>query len=116
MAATDSRTKTAIARALDKTIVAATSSLDSFAIDLDDGQALLIKASSEEGEAAVEIACVNAESLEKKPDAVCSVDWSWICGSKIMAVDAGANTIRLKLDPAGPLTVAVAFWQGSPFL
>lgn len=116
MEATDSQTRAALDQTLGRKIISATSSLNTFAIDLDNDRTFLIEADSDDGEAIAKISSVESATLTKQADAVCSVDWSWICNSTVGQIDAGGQTIRLKLDPAGPLTVSVAFWQGSPFL
>jgi hypothetical protein len=58
--------------------------------------------------------------MPKLAEAVCSVDWSWIYGAKLLAVSAVSGprgkTIVLKFDTVGPITVSVGAWEGKPFL
>ncbi len=99
-----------------KMIVKAVSSLDQFRLELEDSLALAVQARQEKGVAAVNIAMLNSINLPALQDAVCSVDWSWIHGSKIETIVVLPTSIRFVLQPAGPLTVSAAFWNGSPFL
>ena len=62
------------------------------------------------------VGSVVAEDAVQKGDAVCAVDWGWIVGSTIAAASLADGTLRLTLDPAGPLTVSAATWQGAPLL
>ena len=99
-------------------IRSAQSSLDTFAIALDDGRGLLLEARLPDIDATIS----GADSLPHLSEAVCSVDWSWIYGSKIVKVETvhsvhvEAMAIRLMLDPVGPININVASWQGKPFL
>ncbi len=58
--------------------------------------------------------------MPKLAEAVCSVDWSWIYGAKLLAVSSlsgpRGKTIVLKFDTVGPITVSVGAWEGKPFL
>ena len=55
-------------------------------------------------------------SLPALEEAGCAVDWSWIAGSLLRGARLAAGRLQLELDPAGPLTVSAALWQGRPFL
>ena len=103
-------------QALGKRVKSAGSSLDSFALELDDGTALLAKAINAGGRPAITTEIVQAQNLTKLSDAVCKVDWSWIYGSTVISLSYSQERLKLELDPAGPLAISVAVWQGSPFL
>ena len=64
----------------------------------------------------VSVARLPASSLPQLEDAVCTVDWSWIVGSTVRAASLAEGRLRIELEPAGPLTVSAALWQGAPFL
>lgn len=116
METTDSKTDAVLIQAVGKRIKSATSSLSSFSIELEDGSALLANADRADGEPAIRVTSVAASSLPELADAVCSVDWSWICGSTLKKATLHSQQLKLELDPAGPLTISLAVWQGSPFL
>lgn len=97
-------------------VKAAISSLENMSLEMDGGGGLLIKACENGGKPAVSIEHMPSEQLPRQPDAVCSVDWSWIQGSALDKAVVNDASVRLHLDPAGPLTVSVQFWQGKPFL
>ncbi len=114
-----------------KRIASATSSLTSFAIKFDDASGIIFEAGETANpgvmspivaatpgamSAIVDARLVNASEVPALEEAVCSVDWSWICGSIVQHVDPENSSVRLKLKPAGPLTIGAAFWQGKPFL
>jgi hypothetical protein len=94
----------------------AVSSLNTFAIELADSSVLKVTAVLSDGYPEIEASVAGAGSMPQLADAVCSVDWSWICGSTIESADVSADRLRFQLKPAGPLTVGVGIWQGSPFL
>lgn len=110
------------------TLVSAASSLHSFGLNFADGRGLLLTAAVEEGDSAMNIAdelTIDSEirpvnDMPKLAEAVCSVDWSWICGANLLAVNAlsgpRGKTIVLKFDTVGPITVSVGAWEGKPFL
>lgn len=110
------------------TLVSAASSLHSFGLNFADGRGLLLTAAVEEGDSAMNIAdelTINSEiralnDMPKLAEAVCSVDWSWIYGAKLLAVSSlsgpRGKTIVLKFDKVGPITVSVGAWEGKPFL
>ena len=116
MGTAERQAHTALARAEGRKIKAASSSLNTFAIELDDGSAILATAKREDDNVMIAISSVDAASLPKLADAVCSVDWSWICGSILKKAGSDDQQLKLELDPAGPLSVSVSVWQGSPFL
>jgi hypothetical protein len=99
-------------------IIRANSSLRNFAIELSDGRGLLMEAvnDSDAEEPAIAMTLVKATALPALNEAVCSVDWSWIYGSTIKQISAGAKMVRFQLENIGPLNVSVGTWQGSPFL
>ena len=92
----------------------ANSSLSNFAISLQDGRGISLAAATDEDEVNTD-ASIDGKRFAVLNEAVCK-DWSWIKGSVITEVSASGKLFRLKLDPAGPLNVSVAVWQGSPFL
>jgi hypothetical protein len=95
---------------------AANSSLKYFAIKLADGRGIAIEAKDVDGTPEIAVALVKASELPKLNEAVCSVDWSWICQSVVQDFTVSPKLVRFSLDPAGPLNVSVGTWQGSPFL
>ncbi len=109
-------------------LVSAASSLHSFGLNFADGRGLLLTAAVEEGDSAMSIAdelTIDSEirpviDMPKLAEAVCSVDWSWIYGAKLLAVSSlsgpRGKTIVLKFDTVGPITVSVGAWEGKPFL
>ncbi|MDP3510046.1 MAG: hypothetical protein Q8T09_18895 [Candidatus Melainabacteria bacterium] len=110
------------------TLASAASSLHSFGLNFADGRGLLLTAAVEEGDSAMSIAdelTIDSEirpvsDMPKLAEAVCSVDWSWIYGAKLLAVSSlsgpRGKTIVLKFDTVGPITVSVGAWEGKPFL
>jgi len=99
-------------------IQSAQSSLDTFVISFHDGRGLILEARLPDIDATIS----SADKLPHLSEAVCSVDWSWIYGSKIVKVECvhsvhvEAMAVRLILDPVGPININVASWQGKPFL
>ena len=102
--------------ALGKKVESASSSLDSFAIAFQDGKGLLLSAVNREGRGGIDATLVDSSSLPKLAEAVCTVDWSWIEGATVVDAESGTSTLRLILEPTGPLTIGCAFWDGKPFL
>jgi len=101
---------------LGKTITHGNSSLRNFTLALNDGNGLSLEAVDQAGDPTIGASLVKAADLPPLNEAVCSVDWSWICGSTVKQISCSDKIVRLQLDPAGPLAVSVAVWQGSPFL
>jgi hypothetical protein len=99
-----------------KKILSACSSLRNFSITFEENLGLSIDAISSPSGCAVQTRIVEANSLPTEADAVCSVDWSWIKGSAPRLVGCSSSSVKFELDPAGPLVVSVALWQGKPFL
>ena len=99
-----------------KVIVSAVSSLQNFSIELADGIGLRIDAVQDEDECRLTATVVDAASLPKSADAVCSVDWKWIYGASVKHVAISGSALRFELDPVGPLAVSAGTWQGKPFL
>ncbi len=107
---------------------AAESSLHSFGLTFANGKGLLLSATLEEGDSAMNLAdeltiateIKPAEAMPKLAEAVCSVDWSWIYGSKLVSITKQTGprgaAVVIKLDPVGPITVSVGAWEGKPFL
>ncbi|MBI1270999.1 hypothetical protein GC174_11265 [bacterium] len=98
-------------------IESAASSLDRFAIAFEDGSGLLLRAVEEDGEFA--IACELVEDKQSLPalaEAVCTVDWQWIAGSRVDSIEPGVEAVKFSLDPAGSLSVGLGSWEGKPFL
>jgi hypothetical protein len=106
----------ALARARGRRVVAASSSLTFLSVTLDDGHGLLVEARTDGDSPRVGVAWLPASSLPQLADAVCAVDWHWIEGSALGAATLDEAQLRLELEPAGPLTVSAALWQGAPFL
>lgn len=96
------------------TIESAQSSLDCFFIKLESGAGFVLKPNKTT--AAIEPAIVSASELPTLNEAVCAVDWSWICQSKIETVKTSPNQIAFQLSPAGPLKVKSGVWQNKPYL
>ncbi|MCA9802268.1 MAG: hypothetical protein KC777_09790 [Cyanobacteria bacterium HKST-UBA02] len=97
-------------------IEAAASSLENFAVRLSGDRGIIFEASGNQASFRVAWKIVDGDSLPDLHEAVCSVDWSWIAGSTIKAFHEVGPGIRLELDPAGPLTISTALWEGKPFL
>jgi hypothetical protein len=106
----------ALAAVRGRRIVSASSSLTQFAVALDDGQGLLAEAGQGADGPTVVVTPVPASALPALEEAVCAVDWGWIVGATVRGVALEGGRLRLDLDPAGPLTVSAALWQGAPFL
>ncbi|MFN8656054.1 MAG: hypothetical protein U0105_06920 [Candidatus Obscuribacterales bacterium] len=94
----------------------AVSSLENLSVEFEGGQGILVSAQSDEGKPAILVEQMSADKLPRQPDAVCSVDWSWISQSTLAAATVKEGALRLELSPAGTVTVSVQFWQGKPFL
>lgn len=99
-----------------KQIQNASSSLNRFVMKFADGSALLLEARGDAADPCVRATVVSAAELAEESEAVCRVDWGWICGSQIQSVDCRKELVAFQLQPAGPLRIAVNLWQGSPFL
>ena len=99
-----------------RTVSSAFSSLDKLAVEFEDGNAILIDIPKETPFAHLDMHIVKATDLAREEEAVCKVDWSWIFGSKLVDVQASGHTITLQLDPAGPVSASLQYWQGKPFL
>jgi hypothetical protein len=97
-------------------IISANSSLKNLSVRLENEIGLSLDAIADEDEIMVQLSVIKAQDLAVDSDAVCSVDWGWICGSTITSVKASSTIVRLQLSEVGPLTVSVNLWQGSPFL
>jgi hypothetical protein len=106
----------ALEPAVGRRVVGASSSLTFLSVALDDGHGLVAEAKPADEGAQVIVVRVPVESLPHLEDAVCAVDWSWIVGSTIRATTLVDGRLRLELEPAGPLTVSAALWEGAPFL
>ncbi len=106
----------------------AQSSLHSFGLTFANGKGIVLSATLEKGDSAMnlpdELSIATeikaAETMPKLAEAVCSVDWSWIYGSQLVSMSRQAGprgaAIVIKLDPVGPITVSVGAWEGKPFL
>ncbi len=92
------------------------SELTSFAIRFADGTGLLMTAAGDATSPQVSVSIVPSDSLPTTKDAVCSVDWGWIAGSTVTKAAASTGSVKLQLDPAGPLSVSALVYQGAPFL
>jgi hypothetical protein len=101
---------------LGRRLVAASSSLTYLSLGYDDGHGLLVEARPTEGAACLRVERHQASDLPTLAEAVCAVDWSWIAGSALRAARLAEAELRLELEPAGPLTISAALWQGAPFL
>ena len=99
-----------------KTVKAAFSSLTRFAIEFSDGTAMVLETTTNGAQAAIDCRVVDASTMPRDEEAVCKVDWKWIIDSKIASIAATSSAVKLQLDPTGPLSVTMQFWQGSPFL
>jgi hypothetical protein len=106
----------ALERVIGARIVGAGSALTCFAAELHDGSGLLVEAQGDDKAAEVAVSTPPASALPRLADAVCTVDWGWILGSTIRQATLAEGKLRLELEPAGPLTVSAAVWQGAPFL
>ena len=97
-------------------VVKASSSLGSFAVELESGRGLLFSASDGSGRPEVVAELVDACNLPSLAEAVCTVDWSWIEGSKIAEAGARGPGVKIVMEPAGPLEIGVGVWQSKPYL
>jgi hypothetical protein len=111
----ESEADAALAGLVGGRVARASSSLTAFALALEDGRGLLVEARGD-GAPAVAVSTPPAAALPALEEAGCAVDWSWIAGSLLRGARLAAGRLQLELDPAGPLTVSAALWQGRPFL
>lgn len=95
-------------------IEAAQSSLDCFFLKLESGLGLILRPNK--ATAIIEAEVVSADKLPALNEAVCAVDWSWICQSSIELVKSNPNQVMFNLNPAGPLRVKSGVWQNKPYL
>lgn len=95
-------------------IISAQSSLDCFFMKLEQGMGLILSPNKTSG--SIEVKIVKEEELPSLNEAVCAVDWSWICESKIQSVKTSSSQIAFQLSPAGPLRVNSGTWQNKPYL
>jgi hypothetical protein len=115
-ATTEREQHRALAGVVGRRVEGASSSLTLFALALDAGAGLLAEARQVAEAPVVGIATPAASALPALAEAVCAVDWGWIVGSSIRRASLEGGQLRLELEPAGPLTVSAALWQGAPFL
>jgi hypothetical protein len=113
---TEREQNAALAAVVGRRVAEASSSLTQFAVALDDGAGLLAEAQASGDLPAVSITMPPSSALPPLAEAVCAVDWSWIAGSTVRGATLEQGQLRLMLDPAGPLTLSAALWQGAPFL
>jgi hypothetical protein len=99
-----------------KKVVRADSSLQNFSIEVEGAAGLSLEARGDKGQFSLTAAVVDSANLPRLSEAVCSVDWSWIYGSTVAEISVSSDSVRLSLQPVGPLTVSLSVWQGSPFL
>lgn len=99
-----------------KVVQAATSSLKILAITFSDNTGLVLEAVGTGNTPSISSRVVDVKDLPVDSDAVCRVDWNWICSSTVNTLQSSKDSVRFVFEPAGPLTVAVQVWQGSPFL
>jgi hypothetical protein len=100
-------------------IVKASSSLSNFSIEFESGLGLSVDAIMDDEEVGLQLEVIDSSDLAEGSDAVCAVDWTWICKSVIKNLStnrANPTNLRLELDPVGPLAISVGLWQGKPFL
>jgi hypothetical protein len=93
-------------------VLSANSSLKNFSMRLE-GTGLSLDAVAGP---AIDARLVPINQLSAEKEAVCAVDWSWILQSTVKNILVQNSSVRLELDPAGPLVIAASNWQGSPFL
>jgi hypothetical protein len=98
-----------------KKVENASSALTSFAVKFDDGTGVIFDA-VEPASPTVSAKTVGASELPDLEEAVCSVDWGWICGSTVQDAQGLGPAVRLILSNAGPLSIGSALWEGKPFL
>jgi hypothetical protein len=99
-----------------KKLVSACSSLKNFSVEFESGIGLRIDAAMDEDEPVLQASVVQADTLPKSSDAVCSVDWRWIYGSTIKKFGVSSNVVRFELDQVGPLVVSAGVWKSESFL
>lgn len=97
-------------------VIRAVSSLNQFAVEFSGDKCLILDAVNADSSPAISALVAGAARFPVTGDAVCAVDWSWISGGELKAVDAKTDQIKLNLSPQGTITVSVAVWQGKPFL
>jgi hypothetical protein len=107
---------TGLAALAGKKLISACSSLKNFSMEFESGLGLRIDASMDEDEPVLSAIVVEAHTLPKASDAVCSVDWTWIYGSNIKKYGVSSNFVKFELDGIGPLTVSAGVWKAEPFL
>jgi len=100
----------------EKVVVDATSNLTSFAVKFADGSGLLLEAAGTPDSPKIEAKMMPAIELPSIGDAVCKVEWAWICDSKIESVQTVTGSFKFNFAPAGPLTILSQVWKGSLFL
>ncbi|MDZ4836886.1 MAG: hypothetical protein SGJ27_24150 [Candidatus Melainabacteria bacterium] len=105
----------ALKNIIGKKVEQASSELTVFAIKFNDGTGVIFDA-VEPSSPTVAARIVEASELPNLAEAVCSVDWSWICGCAIEEATPGSSFVRLKFSTAGPLTIGTGLWEGKPFL
>ncbi len=99
-----------------KKIVRAESSLQNFSVEVEGATGLNLQALNQSGRMFLSASVVDSSDLPKLSEAVCSVDWSWIYGSVVREIILATGTVRLNLQPVGPVNISLSVWQGSPFL
>lgn len=99
-----------------KVVASASSSLSMFAVKFADGSGLLIESAGTPDNPLAEAKIVPADELPSIGDAVCKVEWDWITESKIESVHTMTGSVKIILDPAGPLSILAQVWKGSLFL
>jgi hypothetical protein len=104
---------TGLAALAGKKLISACSSLKNFSMEFESGLGLRIDASMDEDEPVLSAIVVEAHTLPKASDAVCSVDWTWIYGSNIKKYGVSSNFVKFELDGIGPLTVSAGVWSRS---
>lgn len=97
-------------------IQSATSSLNRFVMKFVDGTALILEGLQEQDSVGIQASIAQSTDISDEDEAVCRVDWSWICSSSIATVDCRKEHILFQLNPAGPLRISVQLWQNKPFL
>jgi hypothetical protein len=99
-----------------KQLKGAFSSLTEFSCETDGDYGLVLRAVETANGPAIQAQLVENANLPRSNDAVCRVDWSWIENSTVDEVIQTTSSVRFRLSPAGPLSIAVQVWQGKPFL
>lgn len=100
----------------DKVVAAASSNLTSFALKFADESGLLLEVAGTPDRPRIEAKMMPASELPVIGDAVCKVEWAWICDSKIESVQTVIGSFKFEFSPAGPLTILSQVWKGSLFL